>query len=63
MNFDLPWGRFVGLVREPGTGALHHFKGVVLQKAGYGSGFFIDRNAIGRVYFGPVPEPDPVAQP
>lgn len=65
MNFNLPWGRFVGLVREPVTGALHQFKGAVLQKAGYGAGFFIDRNAIGRVYFGPVPEPEPepVAQP
>jgi hypothetical protein len=63
MNFNLPWGRFVGLVREPGTGALHHFKGAVLQKACYGAGFFIDRNASGRVYLGPVPEPEPEPEP
>jgi len=63
MNFNLPWGRFGGLVREPGTGALHHFKGAVLQKAGYGAGFFLDKNETGRVYFGPVPDADPEPEP
>ena len=63
MNFNLPWGRFVGLVRDPGSGALHHFKGAVLQKANYGAGFFIDRTGVGRVYFGPAPEPEPEPAP
>lgn len=62
MNFNLPWGRFVGTVREPGSGALHHFKGAVLQKANHGAGYFIDKHTTGRVYLGPAPEPQPAPE-
>jgi glucose/arabinose dehydrogenase len=46
-------GRFTGGVIPPGAKKRVSFKGAILQKQGYGGGFFLGTNASGRVYFGP----------
>jgi hypothetical protein len=46
-------GRFTGTVMPPEAKKRVLFKGAILQKQGYGSGFFLGTNASGRVYFGP----------
>jgi glucose/arabinose dehydrogenase len=46
-------GRFTGGVTPPGVKKRVSFKGAVLQKQGYGGGFFLGTNTSGRVYFGP----------
>ncbi len=46
-------GLFKGSVLSPDTGKPISFSGVVLEKQGFGSGFFLGTNQAGRVYFGP----------
>jgi hypothetical protein len=46
-------GRFTGSVTPPGTKRSVSFKGAILQKQGYGGGFFLGTNESGRVYFSP----------
>jgi glucose/arabinose dehydrogenase len=46
-------GRFTGSVKPPGTKKTIPFKGAILQKQGYGGGYFLGTNQSGRVYFGP----------
>jgi len=46
-------GRFTGSVRPPGVRKAISFKGAILQKQGYGGGYFLGTNQSGRVYFGP----------
>ncbi|MFO1476769.1 MAG: immunoglobulin domain-containing protein [Verrucomicrobiota bacterium] len=46
-------GLFRGKATDPGTGASVSFSGVVLQKAGSGSGYFLGSNKSGRVVLGP----------
>jgi hypothetical protein len=46
-------GRFSGRVTPPGARRSVVFKGALLQKQGYGGGFFLGTNQSGRVHFGP----------
>jgi glucose/arabinose dehydrogenase len=46
-------GRFSGRVTPPGARTSAAFKGALLQKQGYGGGFFLGTNQSGRVHFGP----------
>jgi len=46
-------GLFKGSALSPDTGKPISFSGVVLEKQGFGSGFFLGTNQAGRVYFGP----------
>ena len=46
-------GQFTGSVTPPGTRKAVPFKGAILQKQGYGGGFFLGTNQSGRVYFSP----------
>lgn len=46
-------GRFTGSVKPPGIKKTVTFKGTILQKQGYGGGYFLGTNQSGRVYFGP----------
>ena len=48
-----PTGQFVGTAKPPGTTQVIPFKGAILQKQGYGGGFFLSTNVTGRVDFGP----------
>jgi hypothetical protein len=59
MNFNLPWGRFVGWVGDPDAGRARHFKGAVLQKANIGGGFFYGDTETGRLDFVAKPPPPP----
>ena len=46
-------GLFTGTVAPTNQTQSVTYKGVILQKQGYGSGFHLDTNKSGRVYFGP----------
>jgi hypothetical protein len=46
-------GLFTGSVTVPGTAKVLSYKGVLNQKAQFGSGFFLNTNQSGRVFFGP----------
>jgi hypothetical protein len=46
-------GLFKGSAQNPDTGKSISFSGVVLEKQGFGGGFFLGTNQTGRVYFGP----------
>jgi len=46
-------GQFTGSVTPPGMRKAVPFKGAILQKQGYGGGFFLGTNQSGRVYFSP----------
>ncbi len=45
-------GQFVGSATAPGETKAIPFKGAILQKQGYGGGFFLSTNVTGRVDFG-----------
>src|SRR5262249_48488486 len=46
-------GLFKGSVVNPATGKPIAVTGVVLQKQGFGGGYFLGTNQTGRVFFGP----------
>jgi hypothetical protein len=46
-------GLFSGTVTPPGSAKSFLFKGALLQRPGYGSGFFLGTDQSGHVYFGP----------
>jgi glucose/arabinose dehydrogenase len=46
-------GQFSGSITPPGKKRSVSFKGAILQKQGYGGGFFLGTNESGRVYFSP----------
>ena len=46
-------GQFSGIFTPPGKKRPVPFKGAILQKQGYGGGFFLGTNESGRVYFSP----------
>ena len=46
-------GLFTGTVAPTNQTMTITYKGAILQKQGYGSGFHLDTNKSGRVYFGP----------
>jgi len=56
LNFTLSSGLFSGKVTPAGSTASTSFKGAVLQKANFGSGFFLHTDRSGRVTLdGPSP--------
>ena len=58
LKFKLPSGQMSGSFTPPGSSQAVTFTGVVLEKAGVGSGYFLGTNASGRVRFqsaGPGP--------
>jgi hypothetical protein len=55
LNFNTGAGSFKGSVVNPFTGKPFNFGGVVLQKQGYGSGYFLGTNQSGRVLLQPTP--------
>jgi hypothetical protein len=56
-TITLPTGLFQGSVAHPTTGKSLSFKGVLLQEAGQGVGYFLTTNQSGSVYFGIAPTP------
>ncbi|HXJ55053.1 MAG TPA: PQQ-dependent sugar dehydrogenase [Verrucomicrobiae bacterium] len=48
-------GAFAGKITAPGANKSTAFKGAILQKQGYGGGFFLGTNQSGRVEFRPAP--------
>ena len=55
LTFALPSGRFTGTLVEAGTTRPIPYSGVVLQKANYGSGYFLGTNQSGSVLFSAAP--------
>lgn len=48
-----PRGLFRGSVFDVNSGKTINFSGAILQNLGFGSGFFLNTNLCGQVYFGP----------
>jgi hypothetical protein len=46
---------FTGKLYPPDTATAIRFKGALLQKSGFGSGFFLGTNQSGRVLLQPAP--------
>jgi hypothetical protein len=57
LKFKLPSGQMDGSFTPPGASRAISFSGVVLEKAGFASGYFLGTNASGRVRFQAI---DPV---
>ncbi len=55
LTFALPSGLFTGTLVEAGTTRHISYSGVVLQKANYGSGYFLGTNQSGSVIFSAAP--------
>jgi hypothetical protein len=55
LTFALPSGLFTGTLVEAGTTRHIPYSGVVLQKANYGSGYFLGTNQSGSVRFSAAP--------
>ncbi|HEY0722622.1 MAG TPA: hypothetical protein VGD41_01235, partial [Pyrinomonadaceae bacterium] len=54
MRVTVPKGLFTGILSPIDGSAPIPFKGALLQKAGYGSGFFLGTNQSGRILLTPA---------